>query len=86
MNHWLQLFPPLVINHYASWHLVYQCHLTTFRPPPPPLPPEILLYGLGSMYVLKTFNRVFFWIFYVLYSTLLHLPPLGFHCVGGCWD
>jgi hypothetical protein len=26
-----------------------------------------------------------FWIFfYVLYSTLLHLPPLRFH--GGCWD
>jgi hypothetical protein len=24
--------------------------------------------------------------FYVLYSTLLHLPPLGFHNVGGCWD
>jgi hypothetical protein len=23
--------------------------------------------------------------FYVLYSTLLHLPPLSFHCVGGCW-
>ncbi len=23
---------------------------------------------------------------YVLYSTLLHLPPLRFHCVGGCWD
>ncbi len=22
---------------------------------------------------------------YVLYSTLLHLPPLRFHCVGGCW-
>ncbi len=22
----------------------------------------------------------------VLYSTLLHLPPLRFHCVGGCWD
>jgi hypothetical protein len=21
--------------------------------------------------------------FYVLYSTLLHLPPLRFHCVGG---
>jgi hypothetical protein len=31
----------------------------------------------------------FFWIFsffYVRYSTLLHLPPLRFHCVGGCWD
>ncbi len=27
-----------------------------------------------------------FWIFfYVLYSTLLCLPPLRFHCVGGCW-
>jgi hypothetical protein len=23
---------------------------------------------------------------YVLYSTLLHLPLLRFHCVGGCWD
>jgi hypothetical protein len=30
----------------------------------------------------------FFWIFsfYVRYSTLLHLPPLRFHCVGGCRD
>ncbi len=28
----------------------------------------------------------FFWFFfYVLYSTLLHLPPLRFHCVGGCY-
>ncbi len=24
--------------------------------------------------------------FYVLNSTLLHLPPLRFHCVGGCCD
>jgi hypothetical protein len=24
--------------------------------------------------------------FYVRYSTLLHLPPLRFHGVGGCWD
>ncbi len=23
---------------------------------------------------------------YVCYSTLLHLPPLRFHCVRGCWD
>jgi hypothetical protein len=28
----------------------------------------------------------FFWIFSLLYSTLLHLPPLRFHCVGGYWD
>jgi hypothetical protein len=27
-----------------------------------------------------------FFIFSVLYSTLLHLPPLRFLCVGGCWD
>ncbi len=32
-------------------------------------------------------SRGLFWIFsfYVWYSTLLHLPPLRFHCVGGCW-
>jgi hypothetical protein len=24
--------------------------------------------------------------FYVLYSTLFHLPTLTLHCVGGCWD
>ncbi len=27
-----------------------------------------------------------FFLFYVRYSTLLHLPPLKFYCVGGCWD
>ncbi len=33
-------------------------------------------------------NRGIFWIFsfYVRYSTLLHLPPLRFDCVLGCWD
>jgi hypothetical protein len=25
-------------------------------------------------------------IFYVLYSSLLQLPPFRFRCVGGCWD
>jgi hypothetical protein len=24
--------------------------------------------------------------FFVQYSALLHLPPLRFHCVDGCWD
>ncbi len=28
---------------------------------------------------------IFGFFFYVLYSTLLYLPPLRFHCVGGCW-
>jgi hypothetical protein len=34
------------------------------------------------------FKGGFFAIFsrYVRYSTLLHLPPLRFHCVGECWD
>jgi hypothetical protein len=27
-----------------------------------------------------------FSIFFVLYSTLLHLPHLRFHCADGCWD
>ncbi len=27
-----------------------------------------------------------FFLFYVRYLTLLLLPPLRFHCVGGCWD
>ncbi len=34
---------------------------------------------------LRGIFRIFF-LFYVRYSTLLHLPPLKFHCVGGCWD
>jgi hypothetical protein len=27
-----------------------------------------------------------FYFFRLLYSTLLHLPPLKFHCFGRCWD
>ncbi len=29
---------------------------------------------------------IFLYSFYVRYSMLLHLPPLRFHWVGGCWD
>jgi hypothetical protein len=28
----------------------------------------------------------FFYVLYVLYSTLLHLPPLRFYYVERCWD
>jgi hypothetical protein len=31
-------------------------------------------------------SGIFKYIFSVLYSTLLHLPPLRFHCVGRCCD
>jgi hypothetical protein len=30
--------------------------------------------------------RVIFLVGLFFYSTLLHLPPLRFHCAGGCWD
>jgi hypothetical protein len=33
-----------------------------------------------------TVNRGFLFCFFGLNSTLLHLSPLRFHCVGGCWD
>jgi hypothetical protein len=38
---------------------------------------------------IKSFFLIFGGIFYflfVLYSALLHLPPLRFHCADGCWD
>jgi hypothetical protein len=38
-----------------------------------------------SLFFLYIFWGDFF-IFFVLYSTLLHLPPLRFHCADGCWD
>ncbi len=40
-----------------------------------------------SIKVKKILTEGFFgFFFYVLYSTLLHLPPLRFHCVGECSD
>ncbi len=30
--------------------------------------------------------NIFWGIFFVLFSTLLHLPPLTFLCANGCWD
>jgi hypothetical protein len=46
--------------------------------------------SVNDLYVPTIF---FFWgggffviFFFVLYSALLHLPPLRFHCADGCWD
>jgi hypothetical protein len=49
-----------------------------FRPLPlfPDLPP---VFFQGFLFLI-------FFSFDVLYSTLLRLLPLRFHCVGGCWD
>jgi hypothetical protein len=35
---------------------------------------------------MQTVNRTSRRIGFVQYSALLHLPPLTFHCAGGCWD
>ncbi len=45
--------------------------------PPPPLTLSVAKTGRNNF-------RIFF--MSVLYSTLLHLPPLRFHCVVGSWD
>ncbi len=41
-------------------------------------------FGDRKVFFLK--GDFYFLYFYVRYSTLLHLPPLRFHCVGGCWE
>ncbi len=53
-------------------------------------------YTLSLIYVFSLISEAVilflkwdFWDFFFLctrYSILLHLPPLRFHCVGGCWD
>ncbi len=41
-----------------------------------------LLWKIQKLF-LKIFLRGFF---FLLYSALLYLPPLRFHCADGCWD
>jgi hypothetical protein len=55
--------------------------------PPPRTSLEIKLHE-RYIFFLFFFNTggIFGFVFYVLYSTLLHLPPLRFSYVGGCWD
>ncbi len=44
--------------------------------------------GLSSLQkcLQNTWTKFSTFYVYVLYSTLFHLSPLRFHCVGGCWD
>jgi hypothetical protein len=44
--------------------------------------------GTRKIHMLHVLNleRGILRFFYVHYSTMLHLPPLRFHCVGKCWD
>ncbi len=67
-------------------------------PPPFPFPIALPFYVLiwyqfcnawnyrRGKEVQKNFRRGNFLNFLLRYSILLHLPPLRFHCVGGCWD
>jgi hypothetical protein len=41
---------------------------------------------MTSFIILFFYRGDFKNIFYVLYSTMFHLPPLRFHSVGGCWE
>ncbi len=41
---------------------------------------------LEGIYWVRILTWAFLELFSGLYSKLLHLPPLRFHCVGRCWD
>jgi hypothetical protein len=42
---------------------------------------------ISANIAIKDKGRLFrIFLYVVLYSTLLHLSPLRFHCVGGCLD
>jgi hypothetical protein len=44
------------------------------------------IFGRGIFVRVLKVKGDFLGLFYVMYSTLFHLPSLRFHCVGGCWD
>ncbi len=46
----------------------------------------IVLWFYTRQWGVQIRNIRFIFIFFVLYSSLLHLPPLRFHCADGCWD
>jgi hypothetical protein len=41
---------------------------------------------VSTSFFIYIFGGFIFYFFPVLYSALLHLPPLRFHCADGCWD
>jgi len=59
----------------ATWKHPLFCILKATRL----LHPGNILNSFFSKYFLGGF-------FFILYSALLHLPPLKFHCADGCWD
>jgi hypothetical protein len=47
---------------------------------------QIFKFRYKSVIFASPQQSIFFFFFYLRYSTLFHLPPLRFHRVGGCWD
>ncbi len=57
------------------WVICYIKHIS---------PPYLTCFAHFALQILNVTGGFFcFFFFYVLYSTLIHLPPLRFHCVGG---
>jgi hypothetical protein len=50
------------------------------------IPSLFFLYAVTAYFNIFLYKWIVKKIFDVLYSTLLHLLPLRFHCVEGCWD
>ncbi len=46
----------------------------------------VLIIRLFSVFFSSLLTGIVLEFFYVMYSKQLHLRPLRFHCVGGCWD
>jgi hypothetical protein len=44
--------------------------------------------SISNLTIVSNILKGDFWAvsFMYVYSTLLHMPLLRFHCVGGCWD
>ncbi len=52
-------------------------------------PNQIMTRNQNPSSLLVFFKNIFrgdFFLSFLLYSALLHLPPLRFHCADGCWD
>ncbi len=79
---------PLILLHfpYIVYYSAFSFTVHLFMFPLPSGSSTVHTSGGGGGVIFKSEHGDFFKIFYILYSSLLHLRPLKFHCVGGCWD
>ncbi len=81
--------PPARPKPVRAKNLMYLCPRNLVRPPRS----SDLSVGPAVFCVVKTVFRkqnhciaFTYFVIFLRYPTLLHLPPLRFHHVGGCWD